>query len=71
MTDTTTTGTSKKYHGHKRYSKHRQCHRCRPVVPQRYHHHGAHKKYRSNTGVVWQLSVVDPHMAFSTGLKER
>jgi len=59
----------KRYHGHKRYSKHHRCPRCRPVVLHRYHHHGAYKKYRANTGVVWQLSVVDPNMAFSIGVK--
>ena len=35
----------------------------------RCHHHGAYKKYRANTGVVWQLSVVDPNMAFSICVK--
>jgi len=62
----------KKYHGHKRYSKHHPCHHCRPVVLQKYHHHGVYKKYRSyNGGVVWQLSVLDPNMVFSIGVKGR
>ena len=61
----------KKHYGHKRYSRLHQCPRCRPVVLHRYHHHGAYKKYRANTGVVWQLSVLEPNMAFSIGVKGR
>jgi hypothetical protein len=61
----------KMYHGHKRYSKYHQCPRCRPVGLHRDHHHAAYKKYRSYTGVVWHLSVLDPNMAFSSGVKGR
>ena len=61
----------KRYHGHKHYSKYNQCPRFRPVVLHNYHRYGAYKKYRSNTGVVWHLSVLDPNMAFSIGMKGR
>jgi len=57
-----------KYHGHKHYN----CPQCRPVVLRNYHYnYSPYKNYRSQTGAFWTLSVVEPNMAFSIGVKGR
>ncbi|MGB5424997.1 MAG: hypothetical protein WBN03_22720 [Desulfobacterales bacterium] len=62
----------KKYGGHKHYSKNYSCFQCRPVVLHSHHpHYSTYRNYRPYTGIVWQLSVVDPNMAFSIGVKGR
>ena len=62
----------KKYHGQKHYSKHYNFSQCRPVVLHNHHYnYSPYKNYRSQTGIFWTLSVVDPNMAFSIGVKGR
>ena len=56
----------KKYVGHAHYSKHYSCLQCRPVVVNNYHpHYSTYRNYRPPTGIFWNLSVVDPNVAFS------
>jgi hypothetical protein len=62
----------KKYEGHKHYSKHYSCPQCRPVVLHNYHrHYSTYRNYRPHSGIFWNLSVVDPNVAFSIGVKGR
>jgi Ni/Co efflux regulator RcnB len=62
----------KKYDGHKHYPTHYSCPQCRPVVLRHHHHqYSTYRNYRPTTGIIWILSVVDPNMAFSIGVKGR
>ena len=62
----------KKYVGHTHYSKHYSCPQCRPVVVHNLHpHYSTYRNYRSQTGIFWNLSVVDPNVAFSIGVLGR
>ncbi len=61
----------KKYDGHKHYSKRYSCPQCRPVVLRNHHQYGTFRIYRPTTAIIWTLSVVDPSMAFSIGVRGR
>jgi len=62
----------KKYVGHTHYSKHYSCPQCRPVVVHNHHHHySTYRNYRPHNGIFWNLSVVDPNVAFSFGVMGR
>lgn len=62
----------KKFVGHTHYSKHYSCPQCRPVVVHNYHrHYSTYRNYRPHTGIFWNLSVVDPNVAFSFGVVGR
>ena len=61
------------HHRHKHFSKNHRYPNCRPVVIHKYHHHHYRpcRHYRPHAGVAFNLSVVDPNMAFSIGVKGR
>jgi Ni/Co efflux regulator RcnB len=58
---------------HNHFSKNQRCPYYRPVVIQKYHHyHYPHyRNYRSHAGIAFNLSVFDPNVAFSVGVKGR
>ena len=62
-------------HRHKNFSKHDRCYHRRPVVIHKYHNHHYHyrpyRSYRSHSGIGFTMSVLDPNMAFSIGVKGR
>ena len=62
----------KKYDGHKHYSKQYSCPKCRPVVVHNYHpHYSTYSNYRPPTVIFWNLSAVNPNVAFSIGVVGR
>jgi Ni/Co efflux regulator RcnB len=63
----------KNRHQHKDFSKNQRCPYYRPVVIQKYrlNHYRHYRNYRSHTGVAFSLSVFDPNVAFSVGVKGR
>ena len=62
----------KNHHRYKHFSKYQRYTYCRPVVQKYRHHHYRHyRNYRSHAGVAFNLSVFDPNVAFSVGVKGR
>jgi len=57
----------------KYFSKHDKCYPRRPVVIYKYrhYHHPRYRHYRSDTGLGFTLSVLDPNVAFSVGVTGR
>ena len=67
------TSVSKTYYGHQHFSKQHRCPYCRMVVVYQHRHdpYQPYRHYRSHTGIGFTLSVLDPNVAFSVGVKGR